>query len=112
MQGYTKAESSTGLVFLANYAASSVYNVAFRFESVTNASGTTDASLNADLVGYGPGSGATTWTITPTWHPGPFFARVDFSNVALRNFTPGLGFGVTGTASNQNRVLGELGVQF
>ena len=112
LQGYTKAESSTGLVFLANYAANSAYSVALRFESLANASATGDVSPNADLVGFGPGSGATTWTITPTWHPGPFFARVDFSQVSLRNFTPGLGFGTTGTLSNQNRVMAELGVQF
>lgn len=112
LQGYTKAESATGLAFLANYAANSAYDVAFRFESFTNASATIDASLNADLVGYGPGSGATTWTITPQWHPGPFFARLDFSNVTLRNFTPGFGFGASGTSSSQNRILGELGVQF
>jgi len=111
-QGYTKAESATGLALLANWAFDGTHSVAFRFETFGNASATTDASFNADLVGYGPGSGATTWTITPTWHPGPFFARVDFSNVTLRNFTPGLGFGTTGTSSNQNRILGELGVQF
>ncbi len=111
-QGYTKAESATGLAVLADWAFNSAYSVGFRFESFGNGSGTADTSLNADLVGYGPGSGATTWTITPAWHPGPFFVRVDFSNVTLRNFTPGLGFGTAGTSSNQNRILGELGVQF
>lgn len=111
-QGYAKAESSAGLALLANYAASSASTVGFRFESFNNASAISDASSNADLVGYGPGSGATTWTITPQWHPGPFFVRVDFSKVTLRNFTPGLGFGATGASANQNRVMGELGVQF
>jgi hypothetical protein len=102
VRGYTQAESATGLALLANWAFSSAYGLAVRVESFDNASATTDTSLNADLVGFGPGSGATTWTITPTWRPGPFFVRVDFSNVALRN----------ATVSNQTRILGEVGVQF
>ncbi|HVA27282.1 MAG TPA: outer membrane beta-barrel protein, partial [Candidatus Baltobacteraceae bacterium] len=110
--GYGKTERATGYVVLADYALTSAYSVGLRFESFANASASNDVSLNADLVGFGPGSAATTWTITPSWHPGPFFARIDLSNVSIRNFTPGLGFGATGTSANQHRIIGELGVQF
>ncbi len=110
--GYTSSAHSTGVAVLANYAFSGAYSVGARFESYGNASVANDLSANADLVGYGPGSSATTWTITPAWHPGPFFARVDISNVTLHDFTPGLGFGKAGASNNQNRVVGELGVQF
>jgi hypothetical protein len=101
-QGYAKAESATGLALLANYVANGAYSVAFRLESFSNASAVSDASANADLVGYGAGSKVTTWTLTPTWHPGPFFARIDLSRVTVQN----------APSNNQSRILGELGVQF
>ncbi len=108
--GYTNSESALGGVVLANYAFNSVYSVGGRFESFSNHSATTDSSLNADLVGYGPGSRATTWTVTPAYHPGPFFVRAEYSLVTVNNAT--VGFGPTGTLVNQSRYLVEMGVQF
>ena len=110
--GYTRAESALGGAILANYALGRIYSVGARFESFANHSATTDASLNSDLVGYGPGSSATTWTITPTYHPGPFFTRVEYSLVNVSNFAAHSAFGSNGSLSNQSRFLAELGVQF
>jgi hypothetical protein len=95
--GYVKSESALGGVVLANYAFNSVYSVGGRFESFGNGSTTGDTSLNADLVGYGAGSRATTWTITPEYRPGLFFARAEYSLV---------------NPINQSRYLLETGVQF
>ena len=37
-------------------------------------------SANADLIGYGPGSGVSTWTVTPAWKLGGVMSvRIDFS---------------------------------
>lgn len=100
--GYTKSESALGAVVLADYAWNSVYSVGGRFESFGNGSAASDTSLNADLVGFGPGSRATTWTITPMYHPGPFFVRAEYSFVTVTN----------GAFSSQSRYLVELGAQF
>ncbi|MGB6985038.1 MAG: outer membrane beta-barrel protein [Candidatus Aquilonibacter sp.] len=108
--GYTNSESALGGVVLAQYAWNSVYSLSGRFESFANHSATSDTSLNADLVGYGPGSRASTWTITPAYHPGPFFVRAEYSLVTVSNATAG--FGPTGTLTNQSRYLLEMGVQF
>ena len=108
--GYTAGESALGAVVLAQYAWSGAYSLSGRFEYFANHSATTDTSPNADLVGYGPGSRATTWTITPAYHPGPFFVRAEYSLVTVNNAT--VGFGPAGTLTNQSRYLVELGVQF
>ena len=108
--GYTNSESALGGVVLANYALGSAYSIAGRVESFSNHSTTSDSSLNADLVGYGPGSRATTWTITPEYHPGPFFVRAEYSLVTVNNATAG--FGPAATLTNQSRYLVEMGVQF
>ena len=108
--GYTGSESALGAALLANYAWNAVYSVGGRFESFGNHGATADTSLNADLVGFGPGSRATTWTITPQYHPGPFFARAEYSLVTVNDAI--VGFGPTGTLTDQSRFLVELGAQF
>lgn len=110
--GYTKAESGLALVLLANYAFDPKYSVAARYESFENRSVAGDTSLNADLLGYGPGSSATTWTITPSYRMNDIFARAEYSAVNVSDVLPGLGFGPHGTATNQSRVVFEFGVQF
>ena len=107
--GYTTGESALGAVALARYAWSSVYSLSGRFEYFTNHSTTAAISPNADLVGYGPGSRATTWTITPSYHPGPFFLRAEYSLVTVTSAAAG--FGPAGTLTDQSRYLVELGVQ-
>lgn len=108
--GYTNGESALGGVVLANYAFNGVYSLGGRFESFANHSAIVDTSLNADLVGYGPGSRATTWTITPEYHPGPFFVRAEYSWVTVYDAL--VGFGPSGALANQSRFIAELGVQF
>lgn len=99
--GYTRNESATGLVLLADYAVDAHFSVGARCEWFANHSGTNDTSPNADFVGGGPGSRATTFTITPAYHAGIVFVRVEFSSVDI--------FGVAGA---QRRILVESGVRF
>ena len=110
--GYTSGESAVGAAFIANYAFNAMYSIALRCESYTNNSTSKATSPNADLVGYGPGSGAQTWTITPAYRSNLFFARAEFSSVRVSQYTPGLAFGNAGTGSTQTRIVIETGAQF
>jgi hypothetical protein len=106
--GYTSSESAFGAALLAQMNFSSKWSTALRYETLHNSSMPGATSLNADLVGYGPGSGVNTLTLTPEWKDGPVFARVDFSDVWPGYYTPGLTFG---TSANQFRTAVEVGVQ-
>lgn len=107
--GYPRSESAFAGVLMGTYAFNSDFSVAARFESASNSSGMTDTSPNADLVGYGPGSGADSITITPTYHRGWAFARLEYSHVGVRNAAPGLAFGTTGNLRSQDRFGVEFG---
>lgn len=110
--GYPQSESAFGAALLANLTLSSRFSTAARWESLHNSSGPSDTSLNADLVGYGPGSGVTTWTITPAWTLGHgAFARVDFSHAHVTGAANGVAFGSDGNTHDQNRIMLEIGAQ-
>ena len=110
--GYTSSESAFGAVFNAGYAMNPEWNLAARLEFGQNGSSAGDKSGNANLLGYGPGSSAWTYTLTPTYRKGIYFARVDLSQVNVNGFTPGLAFGTAGTQRNQFRTVFETGLQF
>lgn len=61
---------------------------------------------------YGPGSAATSFTVTPAYQSGGFFMRGDLSWVHAVDYTPGAGFGPGGAKANQPRVVGEIGFLF
>jgi hypothetical protein len=110
--GYTTTETALVGSIIASYAFDSYFSLGARFEDFTNHSGTTDKSLNADLLGYGPGSRATTITVSPLYKIGEYFLRAEYSLVNASRFTPGLAFGPNGTLGNQTRYGLELGAQF
>lgn len=110
--GYTNSEHAFGCVFSTSYAVSSDWTVNGRIEYGKNGSTATDNSANANLLGYGPGSSAWTFTLTPAYRHGLFFARADLSRVTLGGFLPGAAFGATGTQAMQFRTVVESGVQF
>lgn len=110
--GYSSSESALALVLLANYVLSPSWSLGARAESFRNNSGGSDSSLNSDFLGYGPGSSATSWTITPMYKNNMFFVRAEFSSVHASNAIAGTAFGINGTAANQSRVLLESGLQF
>lgn len=108
------AESAWAVSLLGAYNWSPLFSLGFRVEDVEDNSSTMDASLNADLIGlYGPGSGATTYTLTPTYKFSAnglnSLVRLEFSHVQVRNLLPGFGFGPLGTLSAQNRIGIEFG---
>lgn len=110
--GYLSSESATAEAFLADYAFNGNYSVGGRYEWFVNHSSVADTSPNADLVGYGAGSRASSFTITPAYRRNFFFARAEFSVVHTSNAKPGLAFGAAGLSSTQTRFLVESGVQF
>ncbi len=110
--GYVRTQSAFGAVLLANYAFNGAFSLGGRFETVGNSSSTSDFSFNSDLVGYGPGSSATTFTLTPAYKTPNFFVRGEWSHVTANSVFPSLGFGAGGLLTNQTRLGLEVGAQF
>ncbi|TAM91433.1 hypothetical protein EPN42_03700, partial [bacterium] len=110
--GYTADERATGGSLLGSYALNNNWSMGARVEYVKNSSNTSDTSPNADLIGYGPGSSAESYTLTPTYRLGHGFARAEGSLVNVKNLTPGIGFGSAGTQSSQFRLAIEVGASF
>ena len=110
--GYAADEHAAGGSLLGSYALNGNWSLGARVEYVKNASGATDTSPNADLIGYGPGSSAWTYTLTPTYRLGHTFARAEASSVDVSHLTPGIGFGPAGTQASQFRLAVEVGASF
>jgi len=110
--GYKNSERAFGAVFNTAYAFNSSWSLPLRIEYGKDGSMQSDTSSNADLLGYGPGSGAWTYTLTPSFRRGVFFARVEASDINAVNFTPGTAFGTNGAKSSQFRTGVEAGLQF
>jgi hypothetical protein len=108
--GATKGASSWSGAVLANYAfADTPWNLAGRFEYISTSGSL--AAGNANLL-YGPGSSAWSFTLTPTYQQGIFFARAEASIVGANSITPGLAFGTSGDTKTQGRILLETGILF
>lgn len=96
--GYTGSEEASAGVVLASWSFSPQWSAAFRYEAAWNGSSSSDASPNADLVGFGAGSSASSETITPVYRFGNGGAlRLEYSHVGatgLNQSRYGLEFGV------------------
>jgi len=110
--GYARTQSAFGAVLLANYAFNGTFSLGGRFETAGNSSSIRDFSSNSDLVGYGPGSSATTFTLTPAYKTPHLVVRGEWSHVVANNVFPGFGFGPGGLRTNQTRLGLEVGAQF
>ena len=104
-------DSSTfGGAVLASYALTDRISLAGRWEYI----GSSGAAVvgGGGLLGFGPGSSAMSFTLTPTYQRGIFFLRGEASLVDLTSFTKGFGFGGSGKSSTQARLLVETGIVF
>lgn len=109
--GIAKSGSTNGGALLLNYNFKHGISLAVRPEYITsNGSPTTPGALN--LLGYGVGSGAFAFTVTPTYQKSGFFLRGDVSVVDARSFTAGDVFGPLGTKGTQTRGVAEAGFMF
>jgi Putative beta-barrel porin-2, OmpL-like. bbp2 len=105
--------STIGGAVLASYAFNDNFSLAGRAEIIGSTGGTSDV-LAVNPLGYGPGSAAVSFTITPTWQSGIWFARADGSVVSAWGTNTALFpvFGKSGTTTTQERLVIETGVVF
>jgi hypothetical protein len=104
------SSSTFGGAILANYSINDNYNLSGRWEYIGSSGASTVGG--AGPLGYGPGSSAMSFTLTPTYQYGTYFLRGEVSIVDLTSFTKGLGFGATGGTSTQGRLVIETGFVF
>jgi hypothetical protein len=107
--GVVKGASTDGGAILASRSFSRGFSLAGRWEYITSSGSAAQKSEN--LI-YGPGSGGTSVTMTPTLQHGGFFVRGDLSWVHANSITPGDAFGSTGANQNQPRAVAEIGFMF
>jgi len=111
--GVDKATATYGAALLAAYSFPegklAGVSLPVRLEYITSTGSATDGSTS--LI-YGAGSGAYSFTVTPTYQKDIFFARVEGSYVKAESATAGSAFGSNGTSKSQLRALAEVGVAF
>ena len=107
--GILKGATTDGVALLFNYNFKHGFSMALRPEYIS-ASGT--PTNNAVNLLYGPGSNAFSFSLTPAWQKGGFFARAEYSVVDARSFTAGDAFGKLGTQGTQSRGVIEAGFMF
>jgi hypothetical protein len=107
--GVTKSTSTNSGAILVNHTFGKGFSLPVRWEYISSSGNATDGSVS---LLYGPGSSATSFTVTPTYQAGGFFIRGDLAFVHIGNLTPGSGFGPAGTDDTQFRAAGEIGFIF
>ena len=109
---YGTGAHTNGGALLANYNFKHGVSLSVRPEYIKSSGSVTTAEAN--LLGYGSGTGAFSFTVTPTWVKDAFFLRGDVSIVHLTNFVVGssVGFGIGGSNTNQARGAIEAGFMF
>lgn len=108
--GITKASDNWGASVLANYSITGAVSLGGRVEYLA-ASGTPgDGSAAGSITGFGNGAAAWTFTVTPTYQSGGFFARAELSYVRAARTAGFTGF--SGTNKSQFRGLLETGFMF
>lgn len=107
--GVVKGASTTGGAILASYAFKHGFSLPVRWEYITSTG--TSAQQAVNLI-FGPGSGGTSVTLTPTFQKAGFFGRGEYSFVHASDYTPGDVFGPAGNNQNQPRIAAEIGFIF
>jgi hypothetical protein len=106
--GIVNGASTSGGAILASYAFKHGFSLPARFEYISSSA----SAANALNLMFGPGSGGTSFTVTPTFQQGGFFFRGELSWVHASSSTPGDVFGPLGLNDSQTRVMGEVGFVF
>jgi hypothetical protein len=103
--GITDKGTTTGVALFGKYSWEGGFSMGARAEYI-------DSKASSTNLLYGGGSKAYSLTLTPTYQQGIYFLRGEVSYVKATDFTPGLAFGVAGTAGSQTRAMIETGVLF
>ncbi|MGH9564090.1 MAG: outer membrane beta-barrel protein, partial [Terracidiphilus sp.] len=106
--GIEQGATTNGLGVYLSKTFKNGFSLPGRFEYIEQSGtvGGPDASLL-----YGPGSSATSFTVTPTYQKSAFYFRSDFGVVDTNN-SSGYAFGPAGTDASQFRATGEFGFVF
>ena len=107
--GILQGASTKGGAVLATYNFKRGFSLAVRPEYIKSSGNLASGSVN---LLYGPGSGAFSFTVTPTYRKDAFFLRGDVAIVHAIDSTPGFTFGTSGTSVNQPRGVLEAGFMF
>ncbi len=107
--GVVKGASTNGAAILVNHTFKHGFSLPARWEYITSSGSAAQQSVN---LMYGPGSAATSITVTPTFQYGGFFVRGDLAYVHASGITPGYGFGRSGRSQSQPRAMAEFGFMF
>jgi hypothetical protein len=109
--GIGETGTTNGGAVLLNYNFKHGISLAVRPEYIVS-NGSASDPLALNLLGYGAGSNAFAFTVTPTYQKGGFFLRGDVAVVDATSITPGFGFGTSGLDSKQVRGVVETGFMF
>lgn len=107
--GITQGAGTRGGALLVTYNFKRGFSLAPRVEYIASTGSVSNGAIN---LLYGPGSGAFSFTVTPTYRKDAFFLRGDLAVVHTTSMTPGFGFGTTGQSANQPRGVVEAGFMF
>jgi hypothetical protein len=107
--GVVKGASTSGGAMLASYTFKHGFSLPVRWEYISSSGSLADQTVN---LLYGPGSAATSFTVTPTFQRGGLFIRGDLAYVHAISVTPGDAFSRTGLNQNQPRATAEFGFIF
>jgi hypothetical protein len=108
--GIFATASTYGGAILAVYSFTDNFSLGGRLEYIEQSGRPTDL-LFTNLL-YGPGSGAFSVTITPTFTYDRFFVRGEYAHVELFDSSPGFRFGPGLNRTTQDRFLLETGITF
>jgi hypothetical protein len=107
--GILHGASTRGEAFLMTYRWNLKLALSGRAEYIASTGAASEQAIN---LLYGPGSGAWSLTLTPTFQDRGFFVRGDISLVSAFRYAAGDAFGPQGFARSQPRAAIEAGVMF
>jgi hypothetical protein len=107
--GLAHSASTTGGALLVSYAVNDEWKIAGRAEYISSSGSVAEGTPN---LLYGPGSDAWSFTVTPTYQHGIFFARGEASWIGVGSAETGDVFGPNLDKTSQARLLIEAGVLF
>ena len=107
--GITQGAGTRSGALLLTYNFKHGFSLAPRVEYISTTGSVSNGAVN---LLYGPGSGAFSFTVTPTYRKDAFFLRGDLAIVHATSMTPGFGFGTSGESATQPRGVLEAGFMF
>jgi hypothetical protein len=107
--GIVHGAATQGGAILANYNFKHHISLAGRAEYISSTGNIAEQAVN---LLFGPGSGAWSISVTPTFQDHGFFVRGEFSFVEATSYAQGSVFGSQGMSRNQPRGAIEAGLMF